>query len=95
MACCRHRDRLGAAVSAPLTFVRFLAFSLGWSALAGAMLKTPVHPLAIFAVWAVGFLWGTGYIIDGQKGGDALTIYTVGYWVALTVAGLVVVVAIS
>jgi hypothetical protein len=95
MACCRHRDRLGAAVSAPLTFARFLAFSLGWSALAGAMLKTPVHPLAIFAVWAVGFLWGTGYIIDGQKGGDALALYTVGYWVALAVVGLVFVVAVS
>lgn len=95
MACCRHRDRLGAAVFAPLIFVRFLAFSLGWSALAGAMLKTPVHPLAIFAVWAVGFLWGTGYIIDGQKGGDALVLYTVGYWVALAVVGLVFVVAVS
>lgn len=59
------------------------------------MLRTPIHPLAIFAVWVVGFLWGVGYIIDGQRGGDALTIYTVGYWIALAVVGLVFVVAVS
>ena len=95
MARCRHRDRLGTAVSAPLTFVRFMTFALVWSALASAMLKTPVHPLAIFAVWAVGFLWGTGYIIDGPKGGDALALYTVGQWAALAVIAVVVVAAIS
>lgn len=78
-----------------MTFVRFMVFTLAWSALAGAALSLPVHPLAIFAVWAVGFLWGTGYIIDGQKGGDALAIYTVGQWAALAVIAVVVVAAIS
>jgi hypothetical protein len=87
--------RRGAPVSAPLIFTRFLVFVLIWTFLAGAMLRTPIHPLAIFAVWSVGFLWGTGYIIDGKGGGDALTIYTVGYWLALAVVGLVFVTAIS
>lgn len=84
-----------APVSAPLIFARFLAFVLIWTALAGAMLRAPIHPLAIFAVWSVGFLWGTGYIIDGKGGGDALTVYTVGYWIALAVVGLILVAAIS
>lgn len=78
-----------------MIFARFLAFVLIWTFLAGMMLRTPIHPLAIFAVWVVGFLWGVGYIIDGQRGGDALTIYTVGYWIALAVVGLVFVVAVS
>lgn len=89
------RHRRPATVPAPLIFARFLVFALVWSALAGAALSLPVHPLAIFAVWAVGFLWGTGYIIDGPKGGDALTIYTVGQWAALAAVAVVVVAAIS
>lgn len=95
MVCCRRCDRLRAPVHPPLIFARFMVFTLAWSAFAGAVLKTPVHPLAIFIVWAVGFLWGTGYIIDGQKGGDALTVYTVGQWAALAVVAVVVVAAIS
>lgn len=53
-------------------FLSFIAFVLLWSAGAGLMLRTGVHPLAIFAVWTVGFIWGVAYILAGKRSADLL-----------------------
>lgn len=94
MGCRRPCGRQCRAVSQPLIFARFLAFTMIWSSAAGVMIGL-VHPAAIFLVWIVGFLWGTGYIIGGTRDGDALVSYVGGYWLALLVVCVVIVAAIS
>ena len=55
-------------------WLQFMAFALGWSALAGQMIeRTSVNPYAIFAVWIFGFVWFTGFIAGGKKDADNLT----------------------
>jgi len=72
-----------------MTFAKFLTFTLLWTAAAGLLMRTPIHPLAIFFVWIFGFLWGTGYIIGGKADGDALVTYVGGYWAALALVAIV------
>lgn len=54
-------------------FLSFITFVLLWSAGAGLMLKTGIHPVAIFLVWLVGFVWGAAYIAAGKYAADLLT----------------------
>jgi hypothetical protein len=53
-------------------FAAFAAFAVLWSAGAGLMLKTGIQPLAIFAVWTIGFIWGAAYILAGKRSADLL-----------------------
>ncbi|TGV15835.1 hypothetical protein EN816_00865 [Mesorhizobium sp. M8A.F.Ca.ET.173.01.1.1] len=52
-------------------FVAFGSFAIGWS-LAASLLIGSVNPIALFAVWLVGFLWGAGYIAAGIREADLL-----------------------
>lgn len=55
-------------------FLTFIVFVLAWTAAAGLLLDADlVHPLAIFAVWIVGFVWGVSYIASGKSDADLLT----------------------
>jgi hypothetical protein len=54
-------------------FLQFITFAALWSAGAGLLLETGIHPLAIFAVWLIGFVWGAAYIADGKRSADHLT----------------------
>lgn len=51
----------------------FIAFVVLWTAGAGLMLKTGLHPIAIFLVWLIGFVWGSAYIAAGRYAADLLT----------------------
>ncbi len=47
---------------------------MAWAAIARAIVETHlVHPVALFVVWLVGFVWMTGYIITDSRGADLLT----------------------
>lgn len=60
-------------------WLRFLALASGWSVLSLGLLQIPdVHPVAVGLVWIVGFLWLTGWSIEGRSGGDNLVKYTAG-----------------
>ncbi|MBZ9807704.1 hypothetical protein [Mesorhizobium sp. ESP-6-2] len=52
-------------------FVAFITFAAGWS-LACRLLIGSVNPIALFAVWLVGFVWGVGYIAGGLREADLL-----------------------
>ncbi|MER9176666.1 hypothetical protein NKH72_24195 [Mesorhizobium sp. M0955] len=52
--------------------VFFVSFAAVWSLAAGMMLDGRVHPLAVFFVWIVGFVWGVGYIAAGKMDADLL-----------------------
>ncbi len=54
-------------------FIKFIAFAALWSAGAGLMLGTSIHPVAIFGVWLIGFVWGAAFIADGKRSADYLT----------------------
>lgn len=54
------------------TWLIFIAVTLAWSAGAGFMLNSTVHPLAIFVVWIVGVVWLSGWIIAGPRDADRL-----------------------
>jgi hypothetical protein len=43
----------------------FISFAAGWSVVCSLLLGS-VHPIALFAVWLVGFVWGVGYISAGN-----------------------------
>lgn len=75
-------------------FAKFIVFIAIWTGAAGLLIGT-FHPLAIFFVWIVGFLWGTGYIIGGTRDGDALVSFVGGYWIGLALICVLIVAAIS
>ncbi|TGQ11234.1 hypothetical protein EN858_15035 [Mesorhizobium sp. M4B.F.Ca.ET.215.01.1.1] len=52
-------------------FVAFISFAVAWS-LAASLLIGSVNPAVLFAVWLLGFLWGTGYIAAGLREADLL-----------------------
>jgi hypothetical protein len=52
--------------------VAFISFAAGWSVVCSLFLGS-VHPIALFAVWLVGFVWGAGYISAGTHLADLLT----------------------
>lgn len=55
-------------------FAAFVLVTIAWAAICRLILDfTPVHPIAIGAVWLIGFVWMTGYIADDSNGADLLT----------------------
>lgn len=52
-------------------FVAFGTFAIGWSIAAGLLVGS-INSVALFAVWLLGFLWGTGYIAAGIREADLL-----------------------
>jgi threonine/homoserine/homoserine lactone efflux protein len=54
-------------------FPAFIAFIVGWSLLANAAGHMHVNPIAVFAGWLVGFVWGCAYIMAGKLAADHLT----------------------
>ena len=52
-------------------FVAFGSFAISWS-IAACLLISSVNPIALFAVWLLGFLWGAGYIAAGIREADLL-----------------------
>lgn len=52
-------------------FAEFISFVVAWS-LAASLLISSVNSVALFTVWLVGFLWGTGYIAAGIREADLL-----------------------
>jgi hypothetical protein len=65
----------------------FISFAAGWSLLCGLLLSSPIHPIAIFAVWLVGFVWGVGYISAGKTLADLLTKRWLQMMLALAIFG--------
>lgn len=60
------------SVHSPLNqLVAFGTFTIGWS-IAASLLVGLINPVALFAVWLLGFLWGTGYIAAGIREADLL-----------------------
>lgn len=53
-------------------FLTFILFTVFWAAFANLFLLV-AHPVAAFAVWAIGYVWGTAYIINGKIEADLLT----------------------
>lgn len=55
-------------------FLAFIAVTVAWAGICRGFLEfTDVEPLAIGAVWIVGFVWMTGYIAAGASAADLLT----------------------
>jgi len=55
-------------------FIAFLVVTMAWAALCRLILELDaVQPIAIGAVWLVGFVWLTGYIAAGRNSADLLT----------------------
>lgn len=55
-------------------FLAFLIATVLWAGTAGLFLSANlVHPVAVFIVWIVGFVWMTGYIAAGRTSADLLT----------------------
>jgi len=52
-------------------FIAFISFAAAWS-LAASLFIGSVNPIAIFAVWLLGFIWGSGYIAAGIREADLL-----------------------
>lgn len=52
--------------------VAFVSFIAVWSFGCSLLHHASIHPVAIFAVWVVGFLWGVGYIAAGKAAADLL-----------------------
>jgi hypothetical protein len=72
------------------SWLAFIAFVIvAWSLACRALLElAPEHPVPVFIVWWLGFLFGTGYTVTGKtSGGIVLLVYTVGPLAILTVAG--------
>lgn len=70
-----HRVRakvFGAMTASTRQFLAFITFTLGWSFLASLAMGAHIHPVAVFVVWIVGFVWGVAYIIGGQADADLL-----------------------
>lgn len=73
----RHIHRVRAKVFGAMTantrqFLAFITFALSWSFIASLALSLHIHPVAIFAVWIIGFVWGVAYIISGEADADLL-----------------------
>jgi len=55
-------------------FATFIAATLIWACVCRGFLElTDVEPLAVGAVWIVGFVWMTGYIASDAPSADLLT----------------------
>ena len=60
----------------------FVFFFSVWSLLAYVAVGLKIQPLAVFAVWLIGFVWGVGYIAAGKIDADLL----LKRWVQMTIA---------
>lgn len=56
-----------------MNFVVFLIATVAWAVLCRLLLMLPIHPVAVGAVWLIGFVWMTGYIAAGTSAADLLT----------------------
>jgi hypothetical protein len=72
----------------------FISFAAGWSLLCSLFLGA-VHPIALFAVWLVGFVWGAGYISAGKRLADLLTKRWLQMMLGLAVVGGLVALFVS
>jgi hypothetical protein len=52
-------------------FLAFVSFTVAWS-IAAVIFLGVINPIAVFAVWLLGFMWGTGYIAAGIREADLL-----------------------
>lgn len=52
--------------------VAFISFASVWSFACSLLLNSSIHPVAVFIVWIIGFVWGVGYIIAGKIDADLL-----------------------
>lgn len=60
-------------------FLIFIAFAIVWTGAAGLFLKAEaIHPVAIFAIWIIGFVWGVGYIVSGKRDADYFVLIWLG-----------------
>lgn len=50
----------------------FISFAAIWSFSCSLLLHSSIHPVAVFAVWIVGFVWGVGFIVAGKADADLL-----------------------
>jgi hypothetical protein len=68
--------------------LRFFLFICCW-AVAGyiALELNLAHPMAIAAVWLVGFVWLTGWLAAGPKAADALVANWLGMLAGLAALG--------
>lgn len=72
--------------------LQFLVATVIWSLIGAAVLKTGlVHPVALFAVWLIGFVWMAGYIGSGVRTADYLT--RAWLWSMVAIAGIGVLMA--
>lgn len=71
-------------------FLQFLVVSAAWAGAAGLFLGLGlVHPVAVFIVWIVGFVWMTGHIVSGSRDADYMVKVWLGMLAAMTaVAGI-------
>lgn len=76
-------------------FRTFLAFNVLWGLAGYATLHLTVHPLAIGAVWLVGYVWGVGYIASDTRSADRLVKVWLASLVAFVVAGTVIAALVS
>jgi hypothetical protein len=56
--------------------LRYFVFVCGWAVIGRIVLELDfAHPIAIAAIWLVGFVWFTGWLAVGPKAADALTLH--------------------
>jgi hypothetical protein len=72
----------------------FISFAAGWSVVCSLFLGS-AHPIAIFTVWLVGFVWGVGYISAGKHLADLLTKRWLQMMLGLAVVGGLVALFVS
>ncbi|WP_159585911.1 hypothetical protein [Chelativorans xinjiangense] len=71
-------------------WLKFMGAAVGWSLICRAILElAPVHPIAVFFVWVVGFLWLTGWIAAGPKDADDLVKYCLATLALIALGGSV------
>lgn len=70
--------------------LQFLAAAVVWALVGRAILETGlVHPVALFAVWLIGFVWIAGHMSAGTRAADHLVKTWLGTMAALTVIAFV------
>ena len=75
---------------------QFLIATVIWSLVGADVLKTgQVHPIALFAIWLIGFVWMAGYIGSGVRVADHLTRVWLWTMVAIVAVGIVIAAILS
>jgi hypothetical protein len=58
--------------------IAFVIFAVLWTLVGRLALMAGIQPVALAAVWLFGFVWGVGYILDGIRSADRLTLAWLG-----------------